>query len=214
MFRLRISPSRAKLVLLAALAAVAMVGVKPVAAQGPPGPGGGHFREHLPPGHNRVFMRGEPYYFHGGKFFRPVLGGFVAIFPPVGLVVAALPAGFQVVVVAGATYYLYDNVYYQAAPGGYVVVPAPATAPAVPVPPAGLVAPGQSASGAATVITPALNVRSGPGPAYPVLLVVNQGDVLLLQGRTGAWLLVRTPNGTLGWVAQEFTTQSFPPASG
>ncbi len=216
MLRLNQAPRTAKLLLIMALAASTLVATLPAEARGPgggpggPGPGWGG----PPPAHSRLFFRGEPYYFHGGRYYRPWLGGFVPVFPPVGLVVGALPIGFTMVVLAGITYYLYDGVYYQPAPGGYVVVTPPAVAQVVPVTPSGVVAPAQSADGAAAVTAPQLNVRSGPGLAYPVLVVINQGEMLTLQGRTGTWLLVRTQNGIVGWVAQEFTTMSTPPASG
>ena len=101
-------------------------------------------------------------------------------------------------------------------PGGYVVVSPPAAAPAQTgvTAPTGVVAPAQGATGTATVISQALNVRSGPGMAYPVLQVVNLGADLTIQGRTGSWIFVRAPNGDAGWVSQEFTTQSTIPASG
>lgn len=180
---------------------------------GGPGPGG---PVSLPPGHLRVVFGGVPYFFWGGQFYLGWQGVYVPVLPPVGLVISVLPPGFQVVVAGGINYYLYDGIYYQQAPGGYVVVspPAAASSPVVAGTPTGLVAPAQGASGAATVIAQALNVRSGPGMAYPVLQVVNLGADLTIQGRTGSWVYVKAPNGDMGWVSQEFVTQSSVPASG
>ena len=167
----------------------------------------------MPPGHGRVVVGGNPYYFHGGHYYRPMRGGFVAVFPPVGLVIRTLPPGFEVLVVAGLTYYVYDSIYYRTAPGGYVVVSPPATVAVAP--PSGMVAPLQSAQGSCVVIASALNVRNGPGMAYPIVTVVKQGDILDLRGRTGSWIFVRLPNGNVGWVDGQFTTQNtMPPASG
>lgn len=210
------APRTAKFFLLATLAVFTLTNAAPSMAQGNHGR---RDRDHRPyptppPGHHRLVINGAPYYFHGGKYYRPWRRGFVPVLPPVGLVVTALPMGFQVLVMAGITYYLYDGVYYRPAPRGYVVVPSPAAAQAAAAPPSGVVAPVQGAGGTATVIAQALNLRSGPGLAYPVLQVLNLGADLAIQGRTGSWLFVRTPDGGVGWVAQEFTTQNSIPASG
>jgi uncharacterized protein YgiM (DUF1202 family) len=54
----------------------------------------------------------------------------------------------------------------------------------------------------ATVLTYALNVRSGPGIAFNVLEVAYQGHVFALLGRNAdaSWLHVRTFSGAVGWV--------------
>lgn len=55
---------------------------------------------------------------------------------------------------------------------------------------------------AATVVTGALNVRSGPSLAYGPIAVVNQGTVVSLIGRNAdsSWAKIRLSNGTEGWV--------------
>ncbi|MCB2190907.1 MAG: SH3 domain-containing protein [Deltaproteobacteria bacterium] len=229
--RLRHAPRKVGLILLTALIALTLGLAAPAAARGPGGGGGkGHWNGHggghgggpgwrgaPPPGHRRVVVRGAPYYFWGGRYYRPWRGGYMSVFPPVGLVISVLPPGFRVMVFGGINYYLYNGIYYRPAPGGYVVVSPPAAVPAQTVvsAPTGVVAPAQGSSGTATVIAQALNVRSGPGLAYPVLQVVNLGADLSILGRTGSWLFVRSPNGDSGWVSQEFTTQtSGVPASG
>lgn len=54
----------------------------------------------------------------------------------------------------------------------------------------------------ATVITGALNVRSGPGVGYQVLAVIYEGQNVSLLGRNSAssWVKVRTANNVEGWV--------------
>lgn len=54
----------------------------------------------------------------------------------------------------------------------------------------------------AVVNTGALNVRSGPSPAYPSVAVVTSGQQLLLIGRNASatWVKVQIPNGVQGWV--------------
>lgn len=57
-----------------------------------------------------------------------------------------------------------------------------------------------------------LNVRSGPGTAYPILSKVNTGDELVVRGRnaTGDWLQVQVASATAdtGWVAAQYVTFS------
>jgi uncharacterized protein YgiM (DUF1202 family) len=60
-----------------------------------------------------------------------------------------------------------------------------------------------------TISTGALNVniRSGPSTAYPVLRTIAQGTELTVLGQdtSGAWLTVRLPDGTQGWIARFLT---------
>jgi serine protease Do len=62
----------------------------------------------------------------------------------------------------------------------------------------------------ATVVTAALNVRSGPGTNYGRIAAVNQGDVLTVAGQSNScsWLLIFTPDGQPGWVSgnSQYTT--------
>ncbi|MEZ4662346.1 MAG: PA14 domain-containing protein, partial [Caldilineaceae bacterium] len=62
-----------------------------------------------------------------------------------------------------------------------------------------------------TVLSPGLNVRSGPGGGYASIAVVTQGDVLTVIGQNsdGSWILVRLPNGVEGWVASTYTTYGY-----
>jgi len=64
----------------------------------------------------------------------------------------------------------------------------------------------------AVVNTGALNVRSGPSPAYPSLAVVTSGQQLLLIGRNAAatWAKVQISNGVQGWVNVYYTQTSVP----
>ncbi len=53
----------------------------------------------------------------------------------------------------------------------------------------------------------ALNVRAGPGTVYPVVTALPRGEevTVLAQTEEGAWLEVRLPDGTTGWVSRAFT---------
>ena len=84
-----------------------------------------------------VTVRGERYYYHNGRFYRPGWFGFefaIAV-PPIGAVVTFLPTGHRTIIVGGVKYYHYSDSYYTACPSGYIIVPAPSVAavPAVPV---------------------------------------------------------------------------------
>jgi hypothetical protein len=58
---------------------------------------------------------------------------------------------------------------------------------------------------AAEVIVPKLNVRLGPGTDYPVLAVLDEGDLLTLTGQTeaGDWWQVCCIDGEPGWAFGE-----------
>lgn len=77
--------------------------------------------------------------------------------------------------------------------------------PPTPVPPS-------SVTPSAVVNTGALNVRSGPGPVYPILTVVRQGGRLAVTGRNSAasWLKVTTTSNTKGWVNSSYVVTNVP----
>lgn len=117
----------------------------------------------------------------------------------------ALPLGVAMVTIAGLSYYTHSGVYYRPAPyGGYVVVPPPVTVVQSAPAPVVVATPG-ALPVSVTVASPSLNIRSGPGYEYAVVLVVAQGSTLPVVGGSGGWLSVRTPSGGAGWVAQQFT---------
>lgn len=125
----------------------------------------------------------------------------------------ALPVGAAAVVIAGATYYTYHGVYYRPADGGYVVVPAPVAV--VPAPPAPVVVTAPNpALGLVVVTSPSLNLRTGPGYNYPVVLTVGHGSTLELISSSGRWLSVRAPGGALGWVDGRYTRPEGPHPNG
>lgn len=125
----------------------------------------------------------------------------------------ALPLGAMALTIAGLTYYHHRGVYYQPAYGGYVVVPPPAGVVAVqPVPV--MASPADPAVGEVAVVAPSLNVRSGPGYNHSVVAVVDQGTALQVLSSSEGWLWVRTPGGQMGWVVQQYTRPSLPPANG
>jgi uncharacterized protein YgiM (DUF1202 family) len=76
------------------------------------------------------------------------------------------------------------------------------------------VAPG-TALPLATVVTGALNVRSGPGVNFGVITALQSGQQAPLLGRdgTGAWVQIRLATGQAGWVHANYI-QSPVPISG
>jgi len=55
-----------------------------------------------------------------------------------------------------------------------------------------------------------LNVRSGPGTAYPIVSALPGGTTVEIIGKNsdGSWWLVALDNGNSGWVSAPFTTSS------
>jgi len=60
----------------------------------------------------------------------------------------------------------------------------------------------------ATVTTDALNVRSGPSTAFPVLVTIPNGTQMTVLGRNPAntWINVQMADGTEGWVTRSLTS--------
>jgi uncharacterized protein YraI len=79
-------------------------------------------------------------------------------------------------------------------PGAIAVTPTAPTAPADP--------------NIAVVTTDALNVRSGPSTAFPVLTTITTGTQMTVLGRNPAntWINVRLADNTEGWVTRSLTS--------
>lgn len=93
----------------------------------------------LPPGHFPVYDHAHnPYYFHGGVWYRPYGGRFIVVGPPIGVFVPFLPAYYTTVWVGGYPYYYANDTYYSWVPsqGQYEVVDPPGENSASTEPPA------------------------------------------------------------------------------
>lgn len=79
-------------------------------------------------------------------------------------------------------------------PGAVALAPATPTAPVDP--------------NVAIVTTDALNVRSGPSTAFPVLTTIPNGTVMTVLGRnpTNTWINVQLEDATEGWVTRSLTS--------
>lgn len=64
------------------------------------------------------------------------------------------------------------------------------------------------ATGAALQAFDHLNIRTGPGLNFPVLVTLAPSQNFVLEGRTAddTWLQVRVPDGRLGWVSNSLIT--------
>lgn len=71
-----------------------------------------------------------------------------------------------------------------------------------------LPAPAGGATG--VVATYGLNLRTGPGLGYPVILALSQGMTVPVTHRdsTSSWVRVTLPGGTVGWVSAPYLTLS------
>jgi hypothetical protein len=154
----------------------------------------------LPAGFRTVWVGGLKYFSHGGLYYRKAPGGYLAVDPPVGMVVRVLPGSVRKVKLKGAVYYRKGHVYYRKVPSGFMVVEAPGVAT--------LPRDRAFAAGTVSVTAYALNVRSGPGKKHPVIRTIGKGKNLVVRGRKGGWLYVRTPRGEFGWVKAKYTAYS------
>jgi N-acetylmuramoyl-L-alanine amidase len=81
------------------------------------------------------------------------------------------------------------------------------------VPPPALQAPGIGglAQGASLQVFDHLNIRTGPGLNFPVLVTLAPSQNFVLEGRNAdtSWLQVRVPDGRVGWVSTAVITTTF-----
>ena len=68
----------------------------------------------LPPGHRRIMVGPQPYFYYYGTFYRKADNSdeYETVDAPAGAVVDALPDGYEVKNVDGAEYYVLDGVQY------------------------------------------------------------------------------------------------------
>lgn len=67
----------------------------------------------VPRGSISITFGGNPYYYHGGNFYRPYGTYFQMILPPVGIRIGMLPVGYVPIYVGPEEYYFYNGVYYR-----------------------------------------------------------------------------------------------------
>jgi hypothetical protein len=73
----------------------------------------------------RFAIGSQWYYYDDGCYYIPSAGGYSAVPPPIGAVVAYLPDGYETCMVGNDTFYYYAGAFYIAVQQGYQVVQAP-----------------------------------------------------------------------------------------
>lgn len=58
----------------------------------------------------------------------------------------------------------------------------------------------------------AVNVRSGPGTNYEVILTLKRGDIIEVTQERYDWIQFKLPNGSYGWVKKNLTDYYHPPS--
>lgn len=162
----------------------------------PPVYWGGPRLHSLPGEPMQIRHGGDAFFFHRGWFYRRGGAGLVLVEPPIGVVVSSLPVGFVTLTLGGLLYYELNGVYYRRVTDGYVVVE----------PPVVVERPNPAVSGDRIVVqTDLLNVRTGPGLDQEVMDQVSRGSVLRVIGKEPGWYYVELPDGSRGWVMEQFT---------
>ena len=87
----------------------------------------GHQAKVLPAGHLRLSVKGSPFFYHGGVFYRPQGSAYVVVSAPIGARVGSLPTGFVSFSIGTRRYYHVNATYYFYEPETqeYVVVAEP-----------------------------------------------------------------------------------------
>ncbi|MBN2233167.1 MAG: SH3 domain-containing protein [Deltaproteobacteria bacterium] len=202
--------NRAATLLLAGILTAGTIGTTITAAEARPPyrrhhrPPYGRVVPHLPQHHRTFIHGGISFFFHDGLYYRHGPRGYIVVRAPIGAFITTLPGGYRTVIVDDRTYYCHQDVYYQPRQTGYVVVN----------PPAEVLVPETVTGDMVTVTAQELNLRSGPAITFAVIGRVTRGIRLHVRGTAPGWLYIRTPDGTHGWVAEEFTELDDVPASG
>ena len=79
----------------------------------------------LPKGHHRVVVRGKPYFYSAGRFWRQNNGTYVTIAAPIGALIPALPAGHLSFGIGSRRHFYFQGVFYKQVTNGYEVVEKP-----------------------------------------------------------------------------------------
>ncbi|WDE04797.1 hypothetical protein SG34_026370 [Thalassomonas viridans] len=85
----------------------------------------GHKVKVLPTGYRKLLVRGTPFYFNAGVFYRSSKSGYVVVQAPLGARVNVLPAGYVSFTVGVTRYFHVNATYYLKENDHYVVVAKP-----------------------------------------------------------------------------------------
>lgn len=76
----------------------------------------------LSPNCSQILFEGQTYYYDYWTFYLQVAGGYLAVPPPIGIIVCNISSHATQVIISGEVYYNYNNVYYKPVPQGFQVV--------------------------------------------------------------------------------------------
>lgn len=178
------------------------------------GPRHGGYVPALPRGHVRVPHRGMDYYYANGYFHQRRDNGYVIVQAPLGAVTVSLPIGFRTFILGGLTYYFLNDIYYRHVSAGYEVVAPPPDAPIYVDQSDSADDRGILPGDMVRVVSPRLNVRTGPGREYPIVEVLANNSILKVESGVPDWLFIKLPNGRSGWIMEQFVVLEQAGASG
>ena len=70
----------------------------------------------------QVLFEGQTYYYDHWVFYQQIVEGYLAVPPPIGIIVSRISSHAVQVIINGAVYYNHNNVYYMPVQGGYQVI--------------------------------------------------------------------------------------------
>ena len=76
----------------------------------------------LSPDSIQVLFNGQTYYYDHWVFYIQEAGGYLAVPPPIGIIVSSVSPRATQAIINGHVYYNHNDVYYQPIPQGYQVV--------------------------------------------------------------------------------------------
>jgi len=79
----------------------------------------------LPFGAVAITFGDRYYHYYNGIYYRPYIGGYRIVHPPIGIIVPSLPSGCANIIIGSSPYYRYDDVYYAPYGSRYRVVEEP-----------------------------------------------------------------------------------------
>ncbi|WDD99675.1 DUF6515 family protein [Thalassomonas actiniarum] len=85
----------------------------------------GHKVKVLPPGYRKLLVRGTPFYFNAGVFYRTSPSGYVVVKAPLGARVTTLAPGYVSFTLGLKRYFHVNATYYRKEKDSYVVVEKP-----------------------------------------------------------------------------------------
>lgn len=72
-----------------------------------------------------ISFGGNPYYYSAGYYYRPYMGYYTLVAPPIGIHVGVLPSGYWAFNFGAFPYFYFNGVFYRQNNSGYEVVNAP-----------------------------------------------------------------------------------------